>query len=103
MKTMLLPIFEPETSNLFVTCAPAMEEVSPDTIQADSISTDKTQNLVKGFSTMGYKPEVRTLTSFQDDYGLKTGDDEADAAAEDSAGDEEGLEDVESGSDTMSE
>ena len=26
---------------------------------------------MKGFQEMGFKPEVRTLTSFQDDYGFK--------------------------------
>ena len=27
--------------------------------------------MVKNFENAGFKPEVRTLSSFQDDYGLK--------------------------------
>ena len=59
MKTIVLPAFRAETSNLIVTCAPIMEE-----------------GLVKGFEGLGFRPEVRPLASFQDDYGLKTTDGE---------------------------
>lgn len=31
---------------------------------------------MKGFNEMGYKPEVKPLMFFQDDYGLKVGDGE---------------------------
>lgn len=41
---------------------------------------------------MDYKPKVRTLASFQDDYGFKTGDEEADAE-----GSEDSLEESEDG------
>lgn len=39
---------------------------------------------------MGYKPEVRNLASFQDDYGLKTGDEAADAEGSGDSGESEG-------------
>ena len=32
------------------------------------------EGLVKGFEGIGYKPEIRSLASFQDDYGM--GDDD---------------------------
>ena len=54
MKTIVLPAFRPETSNLIVTCAPLRKEA-----------------LAAGFEGLGYKPEIRLLASFQDDYGLK--------------------------------
>ena len=54
MKTIVLPAFRPETSNLIVTCAPLRKEA-----------------LAAGFERLGYKPEIRLLASFQDDYGLK--------------------------------
>ena len=31
-----------------------------------------------GFESIGFSPEVRTLASFQDDYGLEGEDDDAD-------------------------
>jgi len=70
LKTVILPAFRAETSNLIITCAPIMEE-----------------GLVKGFEGLGFKPEVRPLASFQDDYGLKVTD------REDEQGDEDDEED----------
>ena len=61
MRTVILPVFQAETSNLIVTCAPLMEE-----------------GQVKGFQDLGFKPEVRLLASFQDDYGLKVTEGEHD-------------------------
>lgn len=57
IREFLLPIFKGETANLIVTCAPVMEE-----------------GLKEGFERLGFKPQVRSLTSFQDDYGLKAPD-----------------------------
>ncbi|KAL9129924.1 MAG: hypothetical protein Q9217_001772 [Psora testacea] len=61
MKNIIMPIFRPETSILVVTCAPIMRE-----------------GLVKDFEGMGYKPQVKPLAFFQDDYGLgvENGEDE---------------------------
>ncbi|KAL8961254.1 MAG: hypothetical protein Q9193_002162 [Seirophora villosa] len=53
MKDIVLPVLTAATANLVVTCAPVMEE-----------------ELVKGFQAMGFTPEVRSLASFQDDYGM---------------------------------
>lgn len=46
--------------------------------------------MVKSFTEVGFKPEVRTLASFQDDYGLEALDDEGDEADDD---DEDGEDD----------
>ena len=62
MKKYMVPIFQPQSSNLVIACAQIMK---------DSLS--------ERFSSEGYKPEVRALESFQDDYGMKVeGADEAD-------------------------
>lgn len=66
MKQIVLPVFKPEHSNLIITCAPIMED-----------------SLMKDFASLGFKPQVRSLASFQDDYGLKT-----DASDDDDEGDE---------------
>ncbi|KAK3699539.1 hypothetical protein LTR37_016408 [Vermiconidia calcicola] len=73
MKKYMVPAFQPESSNLVVTCAQLMKE-----------------GLYERFSGAGYKPEVRTLETFQDDYGLKpSGNGEADDEGEDDESDDE--------------
>ena len=63
----MVPLFRPESSNLVVTCAQIMKE-----------------SLNERFTQAGYKPEVRALESFQDDYGMQApGSDEADDEDED--------------------
>ena len=47
--------------------------------------------MVKNFENAGFKPEVRTLSSFQDDYGLKL--DEEDPNEEDDEDEEDGDDD----------
>ena len=54
MKKYMLPLFQPESSNLVITCAQIMKD-----------------SLLERFLREGYKPEVRALESFQDDYGLE--------------------------------
>lgn len=49
----MAPAFVPASSNLVITCAENMKD-----------------RLVGRFSEIGYRPKVRTLTSFQDDYGI---------------------------------
>ena len=51
------------------------------------------QNLVRDFKGVGFKPEVKPLALFQDDYGLKVGDaveeeDDEDAEVDDSEKDD---------------
>ncbi|KAL8871356.1 MAG: hypothetical protein Q9198_007436, partial [Flavoplaca austrocitrina] len=54
MKELVLPVLEAGTANLILTCAPVMQG-----------------ELVKGFQDLGFKPEVRSLAYFQDDYGIE--------------------------------
>ncbi|KAH0122859.1 hypothetical protein KCU67_g17919, partial [Aureobasidium melanogenum] len=80
LKRLIMPIFNPETTNLVVTCATIMEE-----------------NLVKAFTDAGFKPEVKSLSDFEDDYGLENieGDDddeEDDVEEEEEDGSEDGSE-----------
>ncbi|KAK4032931.1 Metalloenzyme, LuxS/M16 peptidase-like protein [Parachaetomium inaequale] len=77
MKEVIMPVFEPGTSNVVVTCAPIMEE-----------------NMVKALGAAGYKTQVQTLSHFSDDYGL-----EADEEEEEEEEDEEDDDDMEDGSD----
>ena len=55
------------------------------------------QKLVKDFAGMGFKPEVKDLKFFQDDYGLEAGDRDdtssGDESAEGGTTDDEGPED----------
>ncbi|KAF4308857.1 Peptidase M16 [Botryosphaeria dothidea] len=87
LKELLLPVFLPGKANVVVTCATIMEE-----------------DLKKNLESVGFKPEVRTLASFQDDYGLKPEpgdeddgvDEEEDGEEDDEEGSEEGSEEDES-------
>ena len=73
MKDLLMPAFAAETANLFVTCAPIMEEVIYPRFSLRCLLI-YAQSLMKGFQSIGFKPEVKQLAFFQDDYGLKTGE-----------------------------
>ncbi|KAG8525481.1 uncharacterized protein KY384_009125 [Bacidia gigantensis] len=82
MQDVLLPIFVPTSSIVTVTCAPIMEE-----------------GFVKGFEGLGYKPQVKPLNFFQDDYGYgkeqglgDDGDDDLDDDEEEDEEDDEGDE-----------
>ena len=79
MREIIMPVFEPGKSNVIVTCAPIMEEVS---ILAHCSSGGKRQaniislqNIVKALSAVGYKTQVHQLSDFYDDYGLKADED----------------------------
>ena len=84
MENIVSPVFDPESSNLVVTCAPIMKE-----------------SLVDGFMSLGFKPQVRHLASFQDDYGLKVAGisttDSVDGAEVDDDDYDEGEDEVEEG------
>ena len=60
MRDIIMPVFKPETSIIVVTCAPNMQE-----------------GLKKDFEAFEYKPQVKPLTFFQDDYGLGVEDGQA--------------------------
>lgn len=49
--------------------------------------------MAKNFEDAGFKPETRTLASFQDDYGFRLGED--DAEDEEEEFDEEDFDDEE--------
>ncbi|KAF2480705.1 Metalloenzyme, LuxS/M16 peptidase-like protein [Neohortaea acidophila] len=74
MRKYMVPIFRPESSNLVVTCAQIMK----DTLEA-------------GFKE--YKPEVRTLESFEDDYGAPEVEGDDDDGEEEEDGDDDDDED----------
>lgn len=86
MRDIVLPVLTAATANLVVTCAPVMEE-----------------GLVNGFREMGFMPEVRSLASFQDSYGMEIPEgerieaegDEIDGGDEDEDEDEGGDDEVE--------
>ncbi|KIH90871.1 hypothetical protein SPBR_00123 [Sporothrix brasiliensis 5110] len=60
MKELIMPVFQPGTSNVVVTCAPLLE--AP---------------IAKAFQALGYKTQVKKLADYYDDYGLVVeGDDE---------------------------
>ncbi|KAI9660873.1 MAG: hypothetical protein M1829_006438 [Trizodia sp. TS-e1964] len=65
LKNLVLPVFMPGSSNFVVTCAPVLQE----TIKAS-------------FEAAGYSPQVKHLSDFQEDYGLKTKDGEEDTKEE---------------------
>lgn len=63
MTKWLLPLFDPKSANLVVTCATGMQE-----------------KMVENFGKTGFKVEAKPLEFFQDDYGLEEpeGDDDED-------------------------
>ncbi|KIV99201.1 uncharacterized protein PV09_09152 [Verruconis gallopava] len=73
MNEIILPIFEPGKTDFVITCATIMEE-----------------SLMRNFSDIGFKPQSRTLASFQDDYGLQALDGEDDMEADEDEDEEEG-------------
>ncbi|GAB7357783.1 hypothetical protein MBLNU459_g0430t1 [Dothideomycetes sp. NU459] len=76
LQRIVMPIFEPTSSNLVIVCGAIMEE-----------------NLIKTFKQTGFNPEVKALSDFEDDYGLAAIEGEDDAAEEDEDEEEEDGED----------
>lgn len=70
-------VFDPAHANLYITCAEIMQE-----------------NLVSKFRGAGFSPQTRSLTHFEDDYGLAPVDGEDDESDEEE-GDEDDGEDEE--------
>ncbi|KAK5076026.1 hypothetical protein LTS08_002535 [Lithohypha guttulata] len=70
LKDVVFDVFTPGKSDVLVTCA-----------------TGLTEQIKTGLGSLGYQPEVHDLNWFQDDYGLKTGED--DEAEEDDDDDDE--------------
>jgi hypothetical protein len=80
----MLPVFDPKTTNLMVTCAPIMSE-----------------GVVENFKKAGFKAELKNLDDFQDDYGMEAPEGEESESEEDE--DEDGSGDDESGSEEEDE
>ncbi|KAJ5215933.1 uncharacterized protein N7498_002340 [Penicillium cinerascens] len=73
LREILLPLFDPKTANLVVTCGTVLEEP-----------------LKQGFESYGFTPKVQALKEFEDDYGLKLdGDEEEDDDDEDEEDEED--------------
>ncbi|PWY86141.1 hypothetical protein BO70DRAFT_351755 [Aspergillus heteromorphus CBS 117.55] len=76
LQHIILPLFNPATANIVVTCATVLEE----TIKG-------------GLEASGFTPKVQALKEFEDDYGLKAGDDEDEESDDDDDEYETGSED----------
>jgi len=77
MAKYFVPVFDPESASLVVTCAQIMVE-----------------STVAKFREAGFAPEVRSLETFQDDYGLKVGEGgEVDEDDDDDEEEDDGEED----------
>jgi Zn-dependent M16 (insulinase) family peptidase len=78
LKKQVWPMFTPGKADVFVTCAPGLKEV-----------------IKEGLESVGFKPEIKDLEFFQDDYGLEGGEEDGDEEDEDDdeADQDEGDED----------
>ncbi|KAL4949336.1 Metalloenzyme, LuxS/M16 peptidase-like protein [Aspergillus filifer] len=84
LRDIILPLFDPKTANIVVTCTTMLEEA-----------------IAKGLTESGFTPKARPLKEFEDDYGLKVGDD--DDNEDDDGEEEDSDEDDESGSEEDSD
>ncbi|OOQ83254.1 zinc metalloprotease [Penicillium brasilianum] len=84
LREIILPLFSAKTANLVITCGTVLEET-----------------LKQGFESIGFTPTVQPLKEFEDDYGLKLGDEdeEEDDDDEDDEDDESGSEEEDSDED----
>ncbi|KAL5342608.1 Metalloenzyme, LuxS/M16 peptidase-like protein [Aspergillus crustosus] len=81
LSEIILPLFAPETANIVITCTTVLQET-----------------IEKGFKESGFFPKVQPLKDFEDDYGLKVGDNSGEEGDDDEDddeddGDESGSED----------
>ncbi|KAL4921289.1 Metalloenzyme, LuxS/M16 peptidase-like protein, partial [Aspergillus aurantiobrunneus] len=59
LREIILPLFAPDTANIVITCTTVLEET-----------------IEKGMKASGFSPKVQPLKEFEDDYGLKVGEEE---------------------------
>ncbi|TDZ40042.1 Uncharacterized protein C8035_v004911 [Colletotrichum spinosum] len=78
LKELIMPLFEPKTSNVVVTCSPMLQE-----------------NMEKAFKEVGYTTQVKSLSDFHDDYGLKGDEDEEEGEEDDEDEDDDDDDDSE--------
>lgn len=69
LKGLVLDLFKPEKANVVITCAPGLKD-----------------GIKAGLESVGFRPEIKSLDFFQDDYGLGPAAGEKDDSEE--AGDE---------------
>ncbi|KAE8144519.1 Metalloenzyme, LuxS/M16 peptidase-like protein [Aspergillus avenaceus] len=81
LRDIILPLFGPKTANIVVTCATVLEET-----------------IKEGLESSGFTPDVQPLKEFEDDYGLKVGDDE-----DEESDDEDDSDEYETGSEEDSD
>ncbi|KAB8239766.1 Metalloenzyme, LuxS/M16 peptidase-like protein [Aspergillus alliaceus] len=72
LRDIILPLFEPKTANIVITCATVLEET-----------------IKEGLQSSGFTPVVQPLKEFEDDYGLKVGDDEDEESDDEDEDDDE--------------
>ncbi|KAJ5738977.1 hypothetical protein N7493_002132 [Penicillium malachiteum] len=84
LREIILPLFDPKTANLVVTCGTVLEEP-----------------IKQGFESFGFTPKVQPLKEFEDDYGFKLGANEDEE--EDDDDDDDDDEEYESGSEEESD
>ncbi|OJJ44670.1 hypothetical protein ASPZODRAFT_71496 [Penicilliopsis zonata CBS 506.65] len=85
LRDIILPLFNPESANIVITCATVLEET-----------------IKEGLEASGFSPVSQGLKEFEDDYGLKLDGDEADDNDDDDDDDDDDSDDdeeYESGSD----
>ena len=88
LKGVVMNLFTSEKANIVITCAPGLKDVSHALCFLFTV-TDSSQGIKTGLGSVGFKPEIRDLNSFQDDYGLEA------TAEEDDSEEEAGMEVVE--------
>jgi Zn-dependent M16 (insulinase) family peptidase len=76
LREQVWPMFTPGRADVLVTCAPGLKET-----------------IKEGLESVGFKPEIRDLEFFQDDYGLKAEEDDDDEEVEEEDEDDEVEED----------
>jgi len=104
MQRVIMPIFKPQSSNLVVTCATLMADVSaidPYMIKTEVLTI--VQKMVAGFREEGFVAETKQLSHFEDDYGLEPAEDEDEEDEEDEDGEEDDDETDDSGEETGEE
>ena len=72
LREQVWPMFTPGKADVLVTCAPGLKEA-----------------IKSGLESVGFKPEIRDLDFFQDDYGLEGGEEDGDEEDEDDEDEDE--------------
>jgi Zn-dependent M16 (insulinase) family peptidase len=93
LKSVVLNLFTSGKTNIVVTCAPGLKDVRDHTPRFIWTVTNPSKGIKSGLESIGFKPEIRDLNSFQDDYGLEPAGEEEEDSEEDEEVEEDGVED----------